>query len=64
MSELEKNFQPGDLVRGHFGNKVGQWTREGLFIGTRNSNGYIYAEVLWFYENTIGSCQLDLLEVL
>ncbi len=57
-------MKPGDLVRGHFGNKVGQWFRDGLFLGTKKSKTYTYAEVYWFHENVVGSCQLDLLEVI
>jgi len=54
----------GDLVRGHFSRGRDKWTRQGLFVGFKNSNGYVYAEVYWFHENKVGSCQPRLLEVI
>ena len=58
----KKGIFEGDLVRGRFDNGADKWTREGLFLGYKSSGTYRYAEVLWFYENKVGTCQISLLE--
>ncbi len=50
-------MQPGDLVKFCL-HRDNSW---GLFLGYKNSNGYVYSEVFWFH-GAISSCQSDLLE--
>jgi hypothetical protein len=57
-------MKPGDLVK----NKNGFPAQMGLFMGLKNSNGYQYAEVMWFTRSApngdrVSSIQSNLLEV-
>ena len=54
-------MKAGDLVRFE---RVNGNFRYGIFLGFKKDNGYSYSEVFWNDENTVGTIQSDLLEVI